>query len=645
MSERRDVGWAEAPTIRSRRWYRSVRTPAAEAKVRTRGRRRVVVPVLIMIALTAVVRLVRETEPPEPRPVLRVTNDPVPDSWGRMTTLTDGRDRAVILFFLGIECPVSNGYAPEMRRLTEAYQSRRVAFRGVHVDPGVTAEAAAKHAADFRLNFPVLLDADGRLAEQSGVEVTPEAVVLDPDGQVVYRGRIDDRHTDAGRRRKAATVTDLQDAIDAVLAGKTPSPAGGKAFGCPLPKVRASASGEAVTYTKHVAPILNARCVGCHRSGDVGPFPLLTYRDAAQRADFLADITASRRMPPWKPRAGFGEFHDEARLTERELATLTEWAEAGAPEGDPADLPPTPSLPPQGWQLGKPDLVLQLSEPFTVPASGDVYRAFTLPIPLDRVQGISAIEFRPENRRVVHHARFYLDSTPDCRLRDQADPAPGFATIGGNDIPKPNLGAWNPGVTPRMPPPGIGYTFQPGSDFVLLLHYHGTGRPESDRSSIGLYFAKTPVTRSMSSIPISTANIDIPPGESRHRITQHATLPADVHAYSVLPHGHYLLREMKLWAELPDGTTRRMLWIDDWDINWQGVYHFAEPVALPKGTKLHVIATYDNSDKNPSNPNRPPQRVRFGPASNDEMLGCHVQILPDRDKDDAVVRKKWPYSL
>ncbi len=602
--------------------------------------------VVVAVLAGALAWFIRNTEPIEPSGVDQVDRISLRDSDGRMKALMGDRNtKAVVLFFLGVECPVSNGYATEMTRLASSYGPRGVVFRGVIADRDTSIETAARHRKEHGLEFPVVLDPERDVADQTGVTVTPEAVVLDEGGRIAYRGRIDDRYTADGRRLKAARIHDVSDALDALLAGHSPRVARTEAFGCPLPELRVTSAGEEVTYAKHVAPILWKRCTGCHRPADVGPFSLLTYEDAAKRSTFIHDVTASRRMPPWKPRHGFGEFLDEARLSNRELATLAAWAEAGAPEGDPSQLPAPPSPATDQWHLGTPDLVLQLPEPYVVPPSEDVYRAFTLPMPLDRLQPVSAVEFRPDNRRVVHHARFYLDPTHTSRARDQADPAPGFATIGGNDLPLANLGAWNPGVTPRMPLPGVGYTFQPGADFVLLVHYHGAGKPELDRSSVGIYFAKEPITRSMQSIPLSTARIDIPPGEPGHRITLHATLPADVHAYNVMPHGHYLMRQIKLWATLPGGTTRRLLWINDWDLNWQGLYHFAEPVALPKGTKLHVVAIYDNSDANPFNPNRPPKRVRFGPASSDEMLGCHIQILTDRPEDEPVVRKKWPFSL
>ena len=598
-------------------------------------------PSRTLLGLTAVglglagLALLARQKPAEPGPVVRREGGPLLDASGRPVRLTGGPGtKATVLVFLGNPCPASDAVAPEVRRLAAAYAPRGVAFRGVLVGP----DARPGSAARYRFDFPVVPDPDHDLADPSGVTVTPEAVVLDPDGAVVYRGRVVDR--EPGK-------APLRAAIDAAVAGRPPAVAEARAVGTPLPRVRVAGPGERVTYAKHVAPILARRCAGCHRPGDVGPFPLLTYRDAARRAAFLAGEAADRRMPPWKPRRGFGEFLDEARLTPRELATLAAWAEAGAPEGDPADLPPAPpaGAADAGWQLGKPDLVLEVPEPYPVGPGDDLFRAFALPLTMAQARGIAAVEFRPGNRRVVHHARFHVDPGPGARRRDEADPGPGFTTAGGNDLPIPSVGGWIPGGTPRRFPEGVGFTLGPGWDFVLLVHYHGTGKPEVDRSRVGLYFARTPAVRPMAGVPLSTDKIDIPPGEARHRIELEATLPADVRAYNVTPHGHYLLREMKLWATLPDGDTRRLLWIDDWDFSWQGVYHFAEPVALPKGTTLHVAATYDNSAGNPVNPNHPPVRVRYGTAATDEMLGCHLQVLSDRPEDDAVVRKKWPFSL
>jgi hypothetical protein len=352
-------------------------------------------------------------------------------------------------------------------------------------------------------------------------------------------------------------------------------------------------------------------------------------------------------MPPWRAVHGYGDFEGSGRLTRRELATLARWAELGAPAGDPADASDPPHFP-DGWQLGQPDIVVTMPEAYELAAGkGDVFRSFVLPLGLERDVAVAAVEFRPGNRRIVHHARFYTDPTDECRRRDASEPGPGYVAFedGGAPLVKPGLGAWVPGQVPRLPPPDVGKVVRKGSDLVLLIHYHGTGKTEADRSSVGLYLCKTWPRRQLLHIPLSTEKIDIPPGERRHRMTLTYELAADAHAISIIPHGHRLLREISLTATLPGGKVVPMLWIDDWDFNWQGEYHFARPVALPKGTHLDLVAYYDNSAANPSNPFHPPRRVRYGTKSDAEMLGCHVQIVADDAESERVFEKRLPPGL
>lgn len=392
---------------------------------------------------------------------------------------------------------------------------------------------------------------------------------------------------------------------------------------------------EVPTFNRDISPILWKNCAGCHRSGEVGPFPLLTYRDAAKRADFLAEVTVSRRMPPWKPEPGFGAFLDEHRLSDEDIRRIAEWSEAGAPEGDPADLKPLPTFP-EGWQLGKPDLVLEVPERFEIPATGrDVYRCFVIPIPIDFDRTVAAVEFRPGNRRVVHHALLYLDTTGAARSRDADDPGPGYTTFGGPGIlPTGMLGGWAPGAMPRRLPDGVGRYLRKGSDLVLQVHYHPDGKPETDRSVVGVYFTPTPARKIVAGIAVRTRDIDIPPGESRYRASaQSEPLPVDVHAIGISPHMHYVGREMKVVARTPEGRTVPLIWIKDWDFNWQGQYQFRSPVDLPKGTVITVEAFYDNSADNPANPSKPPRRVRWGEQTTDEMCLLGVQVVTDNLAD------------
>lgn len=639
----RRSGTGKGAPARPRRWWRAPEArPGAAVGSRRRGLRRVVLAVL---ALAAGLALARKPDRPPVSDRFEgarfVAGLKLPDTGGTLHDFDAIRGRKAVVFFLiGTECPVSNGYAPEMTRIAKDYEGRGVATYGVHPDREVTPPAASAHAAEYRLGFPILLDPTQELAEAAGAEVTPEAIVVDDGGMVVYRGRIDDTYARDGKRRDRPATHDLRDALDALLAGKSGAPVVRPAFGCPLTEpAPIVAEGERVTFAEHVAPILREHCGRCHRPGEVGPFSLLTYADASRRARFLCEVVEAGRMPPWKAAPGYGHFLDENRLSRRERAVLDRWAEAGAPQGDPAKSAPAPSYP-DGWALGEPDLVLTMAEAFTVPGDGgDVFRGFVLPMPGGVDRPLAAVEFRPGNRKVVHHARIFVDETPDCRAMDARDPGPGFAFDSRADIPKPSICEWNPGVTPRRPRPGVGRMIRAGSDVAVLLHYHPSGKEEVDRSSVGLYFADRPPGRIPGRISLSSATIDIPAGEPRHRIVARRTVPVDSTAESILPHGHKLLREMTLTANLPDGRVVRMLRLTDWDINWQGQYHLREPVALPAGTKLEVVAVYDNSASNPRNPFSPPRRVRYGTDADSEMLGCHVYVVADTPEGDALYRK------
>jgi hypothetical protein len=340
-------------------------------------------------------------------------------------------------------------------------------------------------------------------------------------------------------------------------------------------------------------------------------------------------------MPPWNAEPDFGEFHDERRLSASEIQTIASWAERGSPEGDSKVLPPTPKFP-NGWQLGTPDLVLRVSESFAVPAYGrDIYRCFVIPIPTATDKTVAAVEFRPGNRKVVHHALLFLDSAGAGRKKDEADPDPGYASFGGPGIlPTGGLGGWAPGAMPRPLPEGMGKLLRKGSDLVLQVHYHPDGKPETDQSSVGVYFTKKPARSIVTGIAVRSRNIDIPAGEARWHVTaQSAPLPVNARAIGITPHMHYIGKEMKVVAETTDGKTVPLIWIKDWDFNWQGQYQYRAPVELPKGTVIKLDAYYDNSDGNGRNPSKPPKRVHWGEQTTDEMCLLGVQIVIDNPAD------------
>jgi Flp pilus assembly protein TadD len=393
-----------------------------------------------------------------------------------------------------------------------------------------------------------------------------------------------------------------------------------------------------VTFNRDVAPIIFEHCTPCHRPGEAAPFNLQSYDDVRQRARQIVETTSHRLMPPWKPDPQVHHFEGERWLESEQIATLREWVDEGAIEGDTRDRPAAPRFS-DGWHLGKPDLVLTMPEGFTVPAEGaDLFHNFVVPVPLNERKYVQAIEFRPGNGRVVHHARILLDETGDLRQRDLDHPGPGFEGMDapGAHFPEGHFLGWAPGRMPRREE--IAWPLQPRSDFIVQMHLKPTGRPETVKASIGLYFtSKAPAIHPVL-LRLGSRTIDIAPGDRSYVLTDSYTLPTAAKALSIYPHAHYLAREMTVVAQMPDGNTERMLRISDWDFNWQDEYEYVEPVDLPKGTTLVMRFTYDNSAENPHNPSTPPKRVLSGPESGDEMGELLIQLLAASAADAATLR-------
>lgn len=389
-----------------------------------------------------------------------------------------------------------------------------------------------------------------------------------------------------------------------------------------------------VTFTRDVAPILFESCGSCHRPGGAGPFSLLAYEGAKQRAQQIADVTQSGYMPPWLPEPGLVAFQGERRLSEAEIETLQRWAAAGTPEGDPAELPPVPEWP-SGWALGEPDLVVE-SPPFELAAEGpDVFRNFVLPLDVPAVRYVRALEFQPEDPSVVHHAVMQVDRTGSTRRLDAEDPGPGYGGmfLGASERPDGHFLGWTPGHFPREAPDGLAWSLEPNMDLVLQLHMPPSGKPETVRTQVGLYFTPEPPEREMFGLLLGSEEIDIPAGEADYVVEDRFTLPAPVTAFGIYPHAHYLGKRMEVWAELPTGERRWLLRIPNWDFDWQDEYRYEAPIALPAGATVVMRYVYDNSAANPQNPHHPPQRVTYGPESTDEMAFLLLQTLPDRAED------------
>jgi len=403
-------------------------------------------------------------------------------------------------------------------------------------------------------------------------------------------------------------------------------------------------NGRTPTFTETIAPILYTNCVTCHRPGEVAPFSLITYEDVAKRAKTIAKVTESRYMPPWHATRGYGEFVGERGLTDAQVETISSWAKAGMPRGDESKMPKLPPFPPDGWRLGQPDLILEMPVGFDLPASGpDVFRNFVIPTKLTEDKWVRGVEFRPSARKVVHHALFAQVAGGSLATRDGADGRPGFGGMGAVGVTNDrgtsgSLGGWAVGATPMMFPEGFAARLPKGSDVLLQMHFHLSGKPETEKSLIGIYFADKPPDKHLFSIGLPAlfgvgAGIDIPPGESKYTIRDSFTLPGDITIYSAIAHAHYLAKDMNASATLPDGSTKPLIWIKDWDFNWQDTYIYKKPFTLPKGSRLDVAITYDNSADNPRNPITPPRRALWGEQSFDEMgmVGFGFEVLNEAD--------------
>jgi len=414
-----------------------------------------------------------------------------------------------------------------------------------------------------------------------------------------------------------------------------------------------------VVFTHDVAPILYANCVSCHHTGEAGPFPLVTYEDARKHAGLIAQVTQSKQMPPWKAESDYGHFKNERHLSDQDIATLAQWAQEKAPEGDPAQLPPMPEFASEGeWQLGKPDLVVQMAQPYTVPASGrDVFRCFILPLNLKHDEFVTAVEFRPSDRRVVHHALLFLDDRGKAQALQSSwtaghpdDKQIGYNHFGGPGFtPTGGLGGYAPGATPSFLPDGVARYLAAGSDLVIQTHFHPTGKPEVEQSTVAIYFAKQPPKHILSQMLLGNRHIDIPAGQKDYSVSDSLVIPANLSVIGITPHAHLICRQMDVWATLPAPSTAPanagepekipLIRINDWDFNWQGQYRYAEPLHLPKGATLHMRYTYDNSADNERNPNTPPQPIHYGEQTTDEMAFCFLEVIPDIPADATAIRR------
>jgi tetratricopeptide (TPR) repeat protein len=404
------------------------------------------------------------------------------------------------------------------------------------------------------------------------------------------------------------------------------------------------------TFSRDVAPIVARACASCHRPDGDAPFALTTYSEVRARARQIVTVTADGYMPPWKPDAPSGTFAGERRLSRAEIDTLKRWAEADAPAGDAAVTEDAAASAASGhsgsassdngpdrggWQHGTPDLVLELPA-YALRADGaDVFRNFVVTVPGRGTRYVQGLQFRPRSR-AVHHANIRVDPTTASRRLDLADPEPGYEglILHSADYPDGHFLGWTPGQAPALDS-ALAWRLDAGSDLVVQLHLRPTGKVETVRPLVGLYFTDRPPKQTPAIIRLGRQNLDIPAGAASSHVTDSFVLPVDAELRAIQPHAHYRAREVSAWAVLPDGTRRSLLHIPRWDFNWQDQYRYASPFWLPSGTTLAMEYVFDNSAANARNPTRPPQRATWGWRSSDEMADVWIQVLTRSDADRA----------
>ena len=526
------------------------------------------------------------------------------DCYGRVYPLTEFRDSKVVVFaFLGTECPLAKLYGPKLQAMSESLKEQGVTFVGVcsNVQDSLTEIVAYTNKAG--ITFPRLIDNEQQLADTLHAQRTPEVVVLNAAGEVAYQGRIDDQYG-ISIARKSATHEDLLTAVRSVLKGESPAVAVSKAPGCVIGRQKKVEPHGDVTFSKDIAPILNARCVECHRAGEIAPFPLTTYSETMGWEATIAEVIREDRMPPWNANPEFGHFKNDARLTHEQKQLLLTWIDNGCPEGNAADLPPKPSFV-EGWRMPEPDMVIHVrEEPFSVPATGVVeYQYFKVDPQFTEDKYVVAAEARPGNTAVVHHIIAFLI------LPGQKDVNLGKMLIG-----------YAPGTSPLIFADGAAMKVPAGAQILFEVHYTPNGSEQTDRSYIGLKFTDAATVREeVVGLEAINGKLQIPPGAGNHQITAKEEFREDITLLSLTPHMHLRGKAFRYDAIYPDGKTETLLDVPRYDFNWQLRYEFAEPKLIPKGTVVKCTAVFDNSSGNPNNPD-PSQNVTWGQQSWDEMM-------------------------
>lgn len=539
----------------------------------------------------------------------------LPDHCGKLHSLADFSDKPiVVVVFLGAECPLAQLYAPRLAEMSRAYGPRGVAFLAINANAQDSLADIAAFVRSHPFPFPVLKDSDHAVADGLRAVRTPEAFVLDGDRVVRYWGRIDDQYA-IGIHGGQAQSRDLAAALDDLLAHRPVARPAVASVGCRIGRIPRGVPIGNITYTRHIRPLLEKRCVECHRAGEIAPFSLTDYPDVVAWSAMIHEVVSEGRMPPWFADPKFGHFKNDARLSPEERRLLTTWIDNHCPQGEPENTAPSAKFLP-GWRIPNPDqVVFMADEPHPVPADGDVdYEYFLIDPGFTEDKYLQAAEVRPGNRAIVHHALVAIVPPGDSRAQ--------FDTLGA-------LLDYAPGMPPMILPEGTALRVPAGSKFLFQMHYTPNGSPQHDRSYLGLVFADPrTVKRQVRGGAVMNQAIDIPPGASDYRLSAEHILLEDVRLLSLSPHMHLRGKSFRVEVHYPGGRREVLLDVPRYDFNWQLRYDLAEPKHLPRGARLVCTAHYDNSRNNPANPD-PTKAIAWGDQTWDEMLIGFFAFLPE----------------
>ena len=568
------------------------------------------IPLVTALALLTAVGPLEGTNTPERTSIgQKVPNFTLRDPHAnKAVSLTEYQGRkAVVLCVLGTECPISNNSLLRLVELEKEYAAQGVQFLALYPNPQDHAERVAAHAKKFGITFPVLRDESQTVIEGLAARRVPEMFLLDAGRTVRYQGRLDDRFGIDYQRPKP-TRHDLKEALDEVLAGKAVSQTVTPVAGCLITRKLTPKGETTVTYARHVSRIMQQNCQECHRPGQVAPCSLLTYDDVSAWSAMIREVVSEGRMPPWYADPAHGKFANDRSLSKQDRDTLLAWIDQGCPKGEDRDLP-APKEFPSEWMIGKPDAVFTMPKSFTVPAespkNGIPYQYFTVDTNFTEDRWVAAAEARPGALPVVHHIIVFV-VPPGQSFNPKM---PGMRVLCGTA----------PGDMPFMAPAGMAKKVPAGSKLVFQMHYTASGREHADRSSVGLVFATGPVERQILTVPVGNPVLRIPAGAEHHQVESRFTFKEDAQLLTFMPHLHLRGKDFLYEVILPDGQKEVLLSIPRYNFNWQSVYRLTEPRKVPKGTVLHCVAHYDNSAKNPNNPD-PTKEVRWGDQTWEEMM-------------------------